>query len=345
MEELKEKELPETAESTKTDENRQISTISDENRLFSTKTDAPSGVEEEEETEKTDENRLFPTISDGRKFLLGLLVGALGAGIVAVIAIVLLFRLRPEPPVQTVTVTETVYITVEATEPTLPPPEANPLYPEDFTFDENGYMICTARPYVMGIDVSTYQKEVDWEQVKAAGVEFVMIRAAYRGYGNGAVLEDELVISHYEGATAAGLKVGFYFFSQAVSPREAAAEAEFLLDVIDGWQVDMPIVFDWEYISPTARTAAVSPRMLTDCAIVFCERIRSAGYEPMVYFNANQSRRDMYLAELTDYKFWLAMYSDEMTYEYRVDMWQYTQTGQIPGIDGDVDINLYFPPN
>ena len=85
--------------------------------------------------------------------------------------------------------------------------------------------------------------------------------------------------------------------------------------------------------------------MLTDCAIAFCERIREAGYEPMVYFNANQSRRDMYLAELTDYKFWLAMYSDEMTYEYRVDMWQYTQTGRVPGIDVDVDINLYFPPN
>ena len=333
MEEIIEKELPEIAESTETDENR----------LFSTETDVPSNVTEE--TEETDENRQKPTIFDNGNFRLGVLVGALGAGFLAAVAIVLILCLRPEPPVEIRTVTETVYVTVEATEPTLPPPEANPMGPEDFVRDENGYMICTARPYVMGIDVSTYQKEVDWAQVKAAGVEFVMIRAAYRGYGNGAVLEDELVRTHYEGAAAAGLKVGFYFFSQAISTREAVAEAEFLLDVIDGWQVDMPIVFDWEYISNSARTAGVGPRILTDCAIAFCERIKAAGYEPMVYFNANQSRRDMYLAELTDYKFWLAMYSDEMTYEYRVDMWQYTQTGRVPGIDVDVDINLYFPPN
>ena len=263
----------------------------------------------------------------------------IGSGILALLlaGLLLLLLLPGEEPATGPEIPETLPDTTHSL-------EANPFSPDDFGYDGD-YLTCLTGESVLGIDVSSHQKQIDWQQVKAAGVEFVMIRAAYRGYGNGAVLEDELVISHYEGATAAGLKVGFYFFSQAVSPREAAAEAEFLLDVIDGWQVDMPIVFDWEYISPTARTAAVSPRMLTDCAIVFCERIRSAGYEPMVYFNANQSRRDMYLAELTDYKFWLAMYSDEMTYEYRVDMWQYTQTGQIPGIDGDVDINLYFPPN
>ena len=343
MEELKEKELPETAESTKTDENRQISTISDENRLFSTKTDAPSGVEEEEETEKTDENRLFPTISDGRKFLLGLLVGALGAGIVAVIAIVLLFRLRPEPPVQTVTVTETVYITVEATEPTLPPPEANPLYPEDFTFDENGYMICTARPYVMGIDVSTYQKEVDWEQVKAAGVEFAMIRVAWRGYESGLLTEDTMAREHYQGATAAGIKVGVYVFSQAVSTQEAEEEAAFLLEITKDWNLEMPVVFDWEHTHEDGRTKDMTAEVLTDCTKAFCETVRIAGRTPMVYFSVNHARDRLQLGKLKDYPFWLAYYDTQLDFPYKVDMWQYTQTGAVPGITGDVDINLYFP--
>ena len=124
---------------------------------------------------------------------------------------------------------------------------------------------------------------------------------------------------------------------------EAAEEARFAMDIVRDWELDMPLVYDWEYIDEECRSAVVDTRMLTDCTKAFCETVDAAGYDSMVYFNPDQSRKQMHLEELVDYGFWLAMYSDHMTYEYKVDMWQYTCTGSVPGIDGNVDINLFFP--
>lgn len=236
----------------------------------------------------------------------------------------------------------------EPTEPsategtTLPPPSENVFTPMDFGY-KDGYLTCLSAESVLGIDVSTHQKEIDWAQVKAAGVEFVMIRIGYRGSEQGLLFEDEWAQRNYEGAKAAGLKVGGYFFSQSISPEEAVEEAGFAMDIISGWELDMPLVYDWEYISAESRTGNVDARLLTDCTKAFCDTVRAAGYKPMVYFNPTQSRKQMLLEELTDYGFWLAMYSEEMTYEYKVDMWQYTCEGTVPGIRGNVDINLYFP--
>ena len=236
----------------------------------------------------------------------------------------------------------------EPTEPsategtTLPPPSENVFTPMDFGY-KDGYLTCLSAESVLGIDVSTHQKDIDWAQVKAAGVEFVMIRIGYRGMDEGCLYEDEWAQRNYEGARAAGLKVGGYFFSQAITPEEAVEEAKYAMDRIAGWELDMPLVYDWEYISAESRTANVDARLLTDCTKAFCDTVRAAGYKPMVYFNPTQSRKQMHLEELTDYGFWLAMYSEEMTYEYKVDMWQYTCEGTVPGIRGNVDINLYFP--
>lgn len=236
----------------------------------------------------------------------------------------------------------------EPTEPsategtTLPPPSENVFTPMDFGY-KDGYLTCLSAESVLGIDVSTHQKDIDWAQVKAAGVEFAMIRIGYRGSEQGLLFEDEWAQRNYEGAKAAGLKVGGYFFSQSISPEEAVEEAGFAMDIISGWELDMPLVYDWEYISAESRTANVDARLLTDCTKAFCDTVRAAGYKPMVYFNPTQSRKQMLLEELTDYGFWLAMYSEEMTYEYKVDMWQYTCEGTVPGIRGNVDINLYFP--
>ena len=236
----------------------------------------------------------------------------------------------------------------EPTEPsategtTLPPPSENVFSPMDFGY-KDGYLTCLSAESVLGIDVSTHQKDIDWAQVKAAGVEFVMIRIGYRGMDEGCLYEDEWAQRNYEGARAAGLKVGGYFFSQAITPEEAVEEAKYAMDRIAGWELDMPLVYDWEYISAESRTANVDARLLTDCTKAFCDTVRAAGYKPMVYFNPTQSRKQMHLEELTDYCFWLAMYSEEMTYEYKVDMWQYTCEGTVPGIRGNVDINLYFP--
>lgn len=225
---------------------------------------------------------------------------------------------------------------------TLPPPSENVFTPMDFGY-KDGYLTCLSAESVLGIDVSTHQKEIDWAQVKAAGVEFAMIRIGYRGSEQGLLFEDEWAQRNYEGAKAAGLKVGGYFFSQSISPEEAVEEAGFAMDIISGWELDMPLVYDWEYISAESRTGNVDARLLTDCTKAFCDTVRAAGYKPMVYFNPTQSRKQMLLEELTDYGFWLAMYSEEMTYEYKVDMWQYTCEGTVPGIRGNVDINLYFP--
>ena len=237
---------------------------------------------------------------------------------------------RPAPPEET------------TLETTLPEPTENIFTPMDFAYD-GAYLTCTTAPCIRGIDVSTHQKEIDWQQVKDAGFEFVMIRLGYRGSVEGLLFEDEWAQRNYAGAKAAGLKVGGYFFSQSVSVEEAEEEAIYALDIIDGWDLDMPLVYDWEFIQEGYRTDAVDARLLTDCTKVFCDTVKEAGYTPMVYFNPSQSRKQMHLEELTDYGFWLAMYSDQMTYEYKIDMWQYTCTGSVPGINGNVDINLFFP--
>ena len=125
--------------------------------------------------------------------------------------------------------------------------------------------------------------------------------------------------------------------------QEAVEEAKFLLEIIGDWELSMPVAYDWECLADDYRTVGVDERTVTDCAIAFCKEIEKAGFDPMVYFNPSQSRREMYLAELVDYGFWLAMYSEDMTYEYKVDMWQYTNQGSVPGIKGKADINLFFP--
>ena len=246
-------------------------------------------------------------------------------------------KTQPEP---TATTVQTQPPTTE--EPTLPPPPANPYTLFDFAL-EGDYITCTAGESVLGIDVSEWQAQVDWDAVKAAGMEFVMIRVGWRGSEQGILAADTCAQRHYQGAKAAGLKVGAYFFSQSISPQEAEEEAVFALQQMEGWQLDMPVVYDWEYIDETSRTARVDARTLTDATKAFCDTVAAAGYSPMVYFNEIQAEQRMYLEELTDYGFWLAQYKDRMHYPYKVDLWQYTCTGRVPGIDGDVDINLYFP--
>ena len=225
---------------------------------------------------------------------------------------------------------------------TLPQPEKNPYGKLDFQY-EGRYLGCIKAGTIAGVDVSYYQGKVDWDQVKASGIEFAIIRLGYRGYGEeGKLVEDKLALTNIEGALDAGLKVGIYFFSQAITVQEAREEAEFVLQRIRGYDITMPVVYDWEYISEEARTADMDRRTLTDCYIAFCEEIEAAGYTPMPYFNTYQSRDLMNLYELERWPFWLALYSSRMTFPYRIEMWQYTDSGKVPGIEGNVDLNLYF---
>jgi len=270
------------------------------------------------------------------KLFLGLCSAAALLLLLALFATVLLLQGGKKLPEQTAQ---------EETEArtTLPPPVENVFTPKDFAY-EGDYLTCLTDESVLGIDVSKFQGQIDWQQVKDAGVEFAIIRLGYRGYGAaGGLNEDTLAQENYRGAKKAGLKVGAYFFSQAITVEEAVEEANYAMELVRDWELEMPLVYDWECLADDYRTVGVDARLLTDCTIAFCDTVAKAGYAPMIYFNPEQSRKQMYLEELTEYGFWLAMYTDQMEYPYKVDMWQYTNEGTVPGISGNVDINLYFP--
>lgn len=152
---------------------------------------------------------------------------------------------------------------------------------------------------------------------------------------------DEMANNHYSGAKEAGLMVGAYFFSQAVSVEEAREEALYALELTEDWELDLPIVYDWEYISEDARTAEVDADTLTACAVAFCQEISDVGRKTMIYVSPWFG--NLHLDQLTEYPQWLALYKDVMDYKYHFDMWQYTSTGSVPGVTGDVDINIFFP--
>lgn len=227
--------------------------------------------------------------------------------------------------------------------PTIPP-EANPYGKLDFQYDRNNYLYALRTDSYPGVDVSAYQGEIDWEKVKASGIEFAIIRLGFRGYGKeGKLVEDDYAQENLKGATEAGLPIGAYFFSQALSIKEADEEIEYMLKILGDYELQMPIILDWEIPTDTARTANMDARTLTDIQNHYCAVMKEKGYEPMVYFNWHQSSTLLYLSELEDYPFWLALYRDRMTYPYKVEMWQYTDKGRVPGIEGPVDLNIYMP--
>ena len=253
-------------------------------------------------------------------------------------------QVTTEPPTETSTEAPTLPPTEPV--PTLPPPEENPFDHLDFQY-EGRYLKLRDGESRTGIDVSHWQKEIDWEQVKESGVEFAMIRLGYRGYEKGGISLDTYAVKNLDGAIAAGLDVGVYFFSQALTPQEAEEEAYFVVNQLEPYaeHITMPVVFDWEHVTgEEARTADMrDPDILTDCTITFLQTIEAAGYEPMVYFNRTQSWKYLNLEELKDYEFWLAAYTQRMKFPYKIKMWQYTNTGKVPGVEGDCDINIYFP--
>ena len=228
--------------------------------------------------------------------------------------------------------------------PTLPP---NSLAAECFGV-ENGYKTYRSDTVTaaLGLDVSSHQGYIDWTQVAASGVDYVILRAGYRGYGDGSIHTDETFETNIAAASQAGLGIGVYFFSQALSPEEAEAEAHTVLSLIEGYSLDYPVYFDWEPVSDDgARTATISSTELTACAKRFCQTIESAGYQAGVYFNLTMAINHYHLYDLKDYEFWLAEYQDTPTYPFTFGMWQYTNQGTVPGIETSVDLNLSFNTN
>ena len=205
--------------------------------------------------------------------------------------------------------------------------------------EENGV---TSR---IGIDVSEFQGEdIDWKQVRESGIEFVIIRLGYRAYGEtGELVLDDMFDRNMQGALDAGLDVGVYFFSQAITPGEAVEEAEFVLEHVRGYEIDGPIVYDTEEIKgDTARTDNNTRQEFTNYCKVFCDTIEQAGYDPMIYANMKWMAFTLDMEQLADYDFWYADYHDVPQCPYEYEIWQYSETGPAPGINANVDLNVWF---
>lgn len=219
---------------------------------------------------------------------------------------------------------------------------------EKFTLDNRNHMEYIENGDVksyFGIDVSSHQGEIDWSAVRSDGVEFAFLRIGYRGYGaEGNMREDTYFKANYDGAVSAGLDTGIYFFSQAITVEEAIEEADYVLELLDGRKLELPVVFDWENAevvdeNDIPRTEEIMPHTLTMCAIAFCERISEAGYQPMIYTNKKLSTLKYDMRMLSDYPKWLAYYDTTLNYPYDFDIWQYG-TGYVDGIEGEVDFNI-----
>ncbi len=197
----------------------------------------------------------------------------------------------------------------------------------------------------IGVDVSTWQGSIDWAKVKAAGVDFAILRLGFRGYGSGALVLDNTFQQNIRGATAAGLKVGVYFFTQAINEREAVEEASMCLQYVSGYSLAYPIAIDIEDAgSSTARTNSLTTEQRTKICIAFCETIRNSGYKACVYANKNWFETKLYASQLSQYIIWLAHYTTATSSSYggRYDIWQHTSTGKVNGISGNTDMNISY---
>jgi len=194
----------------------------------------------------------------------------------------------------------------------------------------------------VGIDVSYYQGNINWTEVKNAGVDFVMIRVGFRGWGSaGSLLIDNRFVASITGANAAGLQCGVYFYSQAITVAEAVEEAQFTLAAIKGYQLTYPVAYDIEDAEAAgARTNGLTNQQRTDFSAAFCDTIKSAGYTPMVYSNKHWLETKLDMNRLSVYDTWLAHYATTTNYARSFTMWQYTSTGRVNGITGNVDRNV-----
>lgn len=206
-------------------------------------------------------------------------------------------------------------------------------------YSENGKSASTE-----GIDVSAYSGEIDWKKVKNSGIDFAMIRVGGRGYGKeGKMYADEKALEYINGAKAAGIKVGAYFFSQAISTEEAIEEADYVKTILGDIKLDYPVAYDWEIIKDDdARTDTVSASQATECARAFCNRVKELGYTPMLYSPSRELYFKYDLSRLSDIDIWYCEYSDVPNFYYEFSMWQYSDSGTVDGIDGDVDLNICF---
>lgn len=227
---------------------------------------------------------------------------------------------------------------------------AEGIEPSGFTADDfrtqNGLPCYIGKDYrtLQGIDICEFQSPVDWERVKADGIDFAIIRCGGRRYGeSGLLYRDDAFVENISGAQRVGIQVGAYFFSQAVTPEEAKEEAKAALAVLDGCDIDLPVFFDWERpADETARTQMVELSALTEMARAFCDTVRQGGYTPGVYFNRQLGYYAYDWAQLSDCTRWVADPGDWPDFYYAPDFWQYSFDSEVDGINIQTDRNLMF---
>jgi GH25 family lysozyme M1 (1,4-beta-N-acetylmuramidase) len=208
-----------------------------------------------------------------------------------------------------------------------------------------------------GIDVSAYQnrsisdKTIDWDAAKNDGVEFAFVRIGLRGTSTGGLNADVFYVQNIDGAMAAGIDTGVYFFSQAITVEEATEEANYVISLLGGRSITGPVAYDWEMHDSTYRVYGTSPAMATACAKAFCETIEAAGYKAMIYTSSYVAYNKFDLSVLSDYPVWYPEYKSADSTAlypqlyYQPDYWQFTSKGSVAGLSNNVDCNLQFISN
>lgn len=194
----------------------------------------------------------------------------------------------------------------------------------------------------LGIDVSKWNQEIDWEAVKDAGIEFAIIRCGYRGASTGALVIDPRFEENIRGAIDAGIPVGVYFFTQALDEVEAVEEASMVIRLIEDYDVDYPVFLDSESTGGKGRADGLDSDVRTRAHRAFLQTIEAAGYETGVYASRNWLNDRIDMTKLSDYRVWLAEYADVPSYDKYYDIWQYTSKGTVDGISTNVDLNLCY---
>lgn len=194
----------------------------------------------------------------------------------------------------------------------------------------------------LGIDVSKWQGEIDWDKVKNSGIDFVIIRCGYRGSVTGSLVEDPYFLQNIRGATSSGLKVGVYFFTQATNEVEAVEEASMVVSLLGDYELQYPVFIDTEGAGGEGRADNLDVETRTTVCEAFCRTIENAGFEAGVYASRNWYNNNLNTSELEDYVIWLAEYRSAPLYQGYYRMWQYTSKGKVDGIEGNVDMNISY---
>lgn len=205
-------------------------------------------------------------------------------------------------------------------------------------FIYNDSQVKEVKKTVKGIDVSSFQGDIDWEKVKNSGIDFVMIRCGFRSLSSEVIMEDSKFHYNIKEANRLNIPVGIYFYSTAINEVEVIEEASFVLNLIKNYKVTYPVVYDFESFNQN-RVKDVSYQQINDNAIKFLDYLEKHGYKGMLYSNLRDLSNYWELDRFKKYKFWYAQYIDEATYQGDYDMWQYADNGRIDGIVGKVDLN------